>query len=133
MGGRLASNPKGRSSVEVPPGFSVRRAPMRLIAAVAASFLTVPAMAEVTVTFPISIPQECVELAQRHGVPIIITSRYQAAKAKIKLGRLKDSDPMVHECREAVERARGAAGGDNASAHGVTTPPSAPKPRETND
>jgi hypothetical protein len=68
---------------------------------------TAPAMAKVT--FPISVPQECYELAQREGVPVVITSRYEATKAKFKLARLRDRDPMVHECREAVERARRAA------------------------
>ena len=70
------------------------------IAVVAAA----PAMAKVT--FPVNVPQECVELAQREGVPVVITTRYEATKAKLKLARLRDRDPMVHECREAVERAR---------------------------
>jgi hypothetical protein len=63
-----------------------------------------PAMAKGT--FPVSVPQECVELAQREGVPVVITSKYEATKAKLKLARLRDRDPMVHECRAAVERAR---------------------------
>lgn len=66
-----------------------------------------PAMAEVT--FPVAVPAECVELAQRAGVPVVITNRYEATKAKYKLARLSDRDPMVHECRAAVERARRAA------------------------
>jgi hypothetical protein len=66
-----------------------------------------PAMAKVT--FPVTVPQECVELAQREGVPVVITSKYEATKAKLKLARLRDRDPMVHECRSAVERARQAA------------------------
>jgi hypothetical protein len=63
-----------------------------------------PAMAKVT--FPVSVPQECVELAQREGVPVVITSKYEATKARFKLARLRDRDPMVHDCRAAVERAR---------------------------
>jgi hypothetical protein len=65
-----------------------------------------PAPAMAKVTFPVSVPQECVELAQREGVPVVITSKYEATKAKFKLARLRARDPMVHECREAVERAR---------------------------
>jgi hypothetical protein len=56
--------------------------------------------------YPISVPGECYELAQREGVPVVISSRYEAAKAKVKLGRLHDADPNVHECREAINRAR---------------------------
>ena len=63
-----------------------------------------PAMAESI--FPISIPGECVELAQREGVPVIINSKYEAAKAKVKLARLSSRDPLVAQCRAAVERAR---------------------------
>jgi hypothetical protein len=66
-----------------------------------------PAMAKVT--FPVSVPTECVELAQREGVPVVINSRYEATKAKLKLARLSGRDPMVNECRAAVERARRAA------------------------
>jgi hypothetical protein len=61
------------------------------------------------VTFPVTVPQECVELAQREGVSVVINSKYEATKAKLKLARLRDRDPMVHECRAAVERARRAA------------------------
>ena len=76
------------------------RAPFVALAAMVAS----PAMAKVT--FPVTIPTECVELAQREGVSVVINNKYEAAKAKLKLARLSGRDPMVHECREAVERAR---------------------------
>jgi hypothetical protein len=56
--------------------------------------------------YPISVPGECYELAQREGVPVVISNRYEAAKAKVKLARLRDTDPMVHDCRNAVNRAR---------------------------
>jgi hypothetical protein len=69
--------------------------------------LATPALAKVT--FPVSVPAECMELAVREGVPVVITSRYEAAKARLKLARLRDRDPMVRECRAAVERARRAA------------------------
>jgi len=74
-----------------------------------AAAITVAAPAMAKITFPVSIPQECVGLAQREGVPVVINSKYEAAKAKLKLARLRDRDPMVHECRAAVERARRAA------------------------
>jgi hypothetical protein len=56
------------------------------------------------VQFPVSIPSECVELAQREGQPVIIESRTQALKAKYKLFRLSSRDPLVKQCREAVSR-----------------------------
>jgi hypothetical protein len=56
--------------------------------------------------YPISVPAECYQLAQREGVPVLISNRYEAAKAKVKLARLRDTDPNVHECREAVTRVR---------------------------
>ena len=67
-------------------------------------FGSVPAMADSI--FPVSIPSECVELAQREGVPVMINSKYEAAKAKLKLARLSGRDPLVAQCRVAVERAR---------------------------
>jgi hypothetical protein len=56
--------------------------------------------------FPISIPGECVELAQREGAPLVINSKYEAVKAKLKLARLSSRDPLVVQCRAAVERGR---------------------------
>jgi hypothetical protein len=59
-----------------------------------------------TASFPIYVPQECVELAQREGGHIVIENRVQAAKAKYKLYRLKANDPLVRDCRDAVQRAQ---------------------------
>lgn len=56
--------------------------------------------------FPVSVPQECVALAYREGVPTVIENRYQAAKAKLKLYRLSTRDPLVRGCRQAVDRMR---------------------------
>jgi hypothetical protein len=63
-----------------------------------------PAWAKVT--YPVAIPGECMVLAQREGVPTVINNRYEAAKAKYKLYRLSARDPLVHQCKDAVERAR---------------------------
>jgi hypothetical protein len=38
-----------------------------------------PAITQVSSTFPLSIPQECFELARREGVPTLIYNKYQAA------------------------------------------------------
>ena len=70
--------------------------------------IAVPAVAG-AVTFPISIPPECFELAQREGVPTVIQNKYQAAKAKLKLDSLNRSDHLVRECRAAVANAKRAA------------------------
>jgi hypothetical protein len=77
---------------------------MRLIAAAIALATTTPAFAEVN--FPISIPQECFELAQREGVPTLIQNKYQATRAKVKLASMSGSDPLVRDCRAAVKRAQ---------------------------
>jgi hypothetical protein len=58
-----------------------------------------------SVSFPVYIPEECVVLAQREGVPTVIENRYQAVKARVKLARLSSNEPMVEECRAAVKRA----------------------------
>ena len=49
------------------------------------SFASAPAAAAATISYPVSIPAECVELAQREGVPVVIANKYQAAKARVKL------------------------------------------------
>jgi len=63
-------------------------------------------MAKVTITFPVAIPPECFELAQREGVPLVITNKFEAAKAKMKLARLSSRDPLVLKCRGALNRAQ---------------------------
>ena len=68
--------------------------------------LATPAAAAEAIKYPVPVPQECFELARREGVPTMIESRYQAVKARIKLARLSDKDPMVRDCRAAVNRAR---------------------------
>ena len=79
---------------------------MRLMTAVLMFVLSTPAMAEVV--FPVSIPQECFELANREGVPTVIENKYQAAKAKLKLYRLSNRDPLVRECKHGVEQQKAA-------------------------
>lgn len=54
------------------------------------------------------VPPECVELATREGFPTDVMTRTQAAKAKIRLARLNDIDPIVRSCRDAVTRAKAA-------------------------
>ena len=68
------------------------------------------ATAEEKVVFPISVPQECVALARREGVPVTIQNRHEARTAQTKLARLDDADPIVRECKHAVRRAKQAAG-----------------------
>ena len=66
--------------------------------------IATPALAKVT--FPVSVPSDCVALAEREGVPLVINSRSEALKAKYKLYHLNRHDPLVQQCRGAVERAR---------------------------
>lgn len=81
----------------------------RIHIALAAITLLTPAAASAAtaaekVTYPISIPQECVQLAQREGQPLVIESRVQALRARYKLARLSGKDPLVIQCRAAVAR-----------------------------
>ena len=78
---------------------------MHLRTAALALLITTPVAAE-SVKFPITIPQECFELAQREGVPTVIENKMQATKAKLKLAQMKNSDHLVRECRAAVHRAQ---------------------------
>lgn len=78
---------------------------MRLMTA-AALIVASSTLAAAEGIYPVSVPSECVELANREGVPTVIENRYQALKAKVKLYRLSARDPMVRECRQAVDRMR---------------------------
>jgi hypothetical protein len=78
---------------------------MRFPTAALALVIATPVAAE-SVKFPITIPQECFELAQREGVPTVLENRVQATRAKLKLASLKNSDHLVRECRAAVHRAQ---------------------------
>jgi hypothetical protein len=80
---------------------------MRRLTAAFMLFAT-PAAAAEPIKFPVTIPQECFALAQREGHPTVIENKYQAAKARLKLARLSDKDPMVRDCRAAVKRAKAA-------------------------
>jgi hypothetical protein len=80
---------------------------MRILTAALVVGLSQPAAAQ-AITYPISIPQECTQLAEREHVSSVIENRYQALKAEYKLGRLSKVDPLVAQCREAVERLKAA-------------------------
>jgi hypothetical protein len=44
------------------------------------------------------------QLAAREHMATVIENRYQALRAEYKLARLSRADPMVAQCREAVDR-----------------------------
>lgn len=78
---------------------------MRLRIATAIVFAAVyPAQAEIK--YPMPIPSECYELAQREGVSTVINSKWEATKARLRLARMRSSDPLVRQCKEAVARAK---------------------------
>jgi hypothetical protein len=78
-----------------------------LIAAFIVS-LSQPLAAEPALVYPVSVPQECIQLAEREHVSVVIANRYQALKAEYKLGRLNRTDPIVAQCKDAVERLKAA-------------------------
>ena len=53
-------------------------------------------------TAQVPVPPECVQLAQREGFPTDVLSKLQLAKAKYRLYRLNQDDPLVWACRAAV-------------------------------
>jgi hypothetical protein len=55
--------------------------------------------------YPATIPPGCMALAQREGYPTLIESRWEGVKARAKLARMKNSDPLVHQCKDAVAQA----------------------------
>jgi hypothetical protein len=57
------------------------------------------------IQYPVDIPGGCFALAQREGYPTAIASRWEGVKARAKLARMKDSDPLVHQCKVAVAQA----------------------------
>jgi hypothetical protein len=64
--------------------------------------------AKSAISYPVSVPQECAQLAVREHVSLVIENRYQALKAEYKLVRLSKTDPLVAQCKEAVERLKAA-------------------------
>jgi hypothetical protein len=66
--------------------------------------LCTSALADTKVTYPIPVPGECAQLAEREHVPTILANKMDALKAKLKLERLNGKDPMVAECRDAIAR-----------------------------
>jgi hypothetical protein len=79
---------------------------MRFRLAALALVIASPVAAAESVQFPMTIPQECFELAQREGVPTVLENKVQATKAKLKLASMRNSDHLVRECRAAVHRAQ---------------------------
>jgi hypothetical protein len=71
---------------------------------VAAIMLVSGRLTAKTVNYPVPVPSECMQLAEREHVPTMIENRYQALKAEYKLRRLSKADPMVAQCRDAVDR-----------------------------
>ncbi len=94
---------------------------MRLMAAAVLTF-ALSTFAAAEIVYPVSVPQECVELAHREGVPTVIENRYQAAKARLKLYRLSNRDPLVRECKQAVERMKAVMQERTASRQGFSGP-----------
>jgi hypothetical protein len=84
---------------------------MRLFAMAIGLSLSAPAAAQQGISFPVSVPPECAQLAEREHVPQVIENRFQAMKAKYKLARLNDAEPLVAQCKQAVSRLRAATSG----------------------
>jgi hypothetical protein len=77
---------------------------MRTLLAIAALMAASPALAQSNLPYPVAIPAECLDLARREGVPIILRNDSQTKKARATLARLDESNPAVRICRQAVGR-----------------------------
>jgi hypothetical protein len=55
--------------------------------------------------YPVAIPDGCFALAEREGYSTMIASRWEGLKARAKLARMKNSDPLVRQCKDAVAQA----------------------------
>jgi hypothetical protein len=79
---------------------------MRLIILAATMLVSGTALAEATVSYPVRVPQECVELAQRESVPVVIRNEVEGMRAMVRLTNMRNSDHLVRECRAAIARAQ---------------------------
>jgi bifunctional DNase/RNase len=59
----------------------------RLFTAALFTLTAAPSWAVDDVTFPVSIPSECMALAQREHVPIVLENKVEAVRVKVKLAR----------------------------------------------
>ncbi len=75
-----------------------------IIVLLAFSVLTNTPLHAAEIQYPVPIPSECVDLAQRKGEPLMVESHRQGLKAKAKLAMLSAREPGVRECRAAVHR-----------------------------
>ena len=57
------------------------------------------------IQYPVAIPGGCVALAQREGYPTLIVNRWEGVETRAKLARMKNSDPLVRQCKDAVSQA----------------------------
>lgn len=56
------------------------------------------------IVYPVAIPSECVDLAERKGEPIVMENKRQALKTKARLWTLSNRERGVADCRAAVKR-----------------------------
>jgi hypothetical protein len=79
---------------------------MRITLALSVLLLTgVACSAGEVIQYPVAIPEGCMALAQREGYPTLIGNRWEGVKARAKLARMKNSDTLVHQCKDAVSQA----------------------------
>ena len=68
---------------------------------VSATLLGAPAHAQSSLPYPVAIPSECIELAQREGVPIVLRNDSQTKRARAKLAQLPI---MTRRCEIVAKR-----------------------------
>jgi hypothetical protein len=86
---------------EVPP-MRLRKTSYIILALGVYLLTDVACSASEAVNYPVAIPSGCVALAEREGYPTMIASRWEGIKARAKLARMRTSDPLVRQCKDAV-------------------------------
>lgn len=61
------------------------------------------------------VPPGCRALAEREGFPTDVLTQRQLAQAKVRMARLNRADPLVVECRAAIQSAQGPGQDDSAA------------------
>lgn len=50
----------------------------------------------------VPVPHDCVQLALREGFPTDTLTKSQVARARYRMARMNNNDPLVRLCREAI-------------------------------
>lgn len=70
---------------------------------IALALLTGSPCLALEITYPVTVLPECVDLATREGFPLQM-QRADVERAKRRMHQLGNRDPLVRECRAAINK-----------------------------